>query len=128
MNKGIVALGLATLGFGSASAYLLGELRDEREQTKSLQAQLDGMQRERPQQQNPFDSPPPPPAMLALMSSIIFWSSPRSAAESAGVGAPVPPRAVTMLSSNGLTNTGFRPTSIGVVAPVMGCFASTLTT
>jgi hypothetical protein len=60
MNKSIAALTLATLSFGSASAYLLGELRTERAQAQSLQAQIDELQRARPAQRNPFDRPPPP--------------------------------------------------------------------
>lgn len=64
MNKSIIALALGTLGFGSASAYLLGELRSEREQTQSLQARVEELERARPQQRNPFDRPQPPPPQV----------------------------------------------------------------
>lgn len=60
MSKSIAALALTTLGFGSASAYLLGELRSEREQSQSLQAQIDELKRPRPVERDPFDRPPPP--------------------------------------------------------------------
>jgi hypothetical protein len=40
MSKSVVALILATLGCGSASAYLWQELRTEREQTQTLQARV----------------------------------------------------------------------------------------
>jgi hypothetical protein len=59
MKNAVAILALTTVGLGSASAYLLGELRDARAQTEDLQAQIDELQRLR-LRQNPFDRPAPP--------------------------------------------------------------------
>lgn len=69
MSKSVVALIVATLGCGSASAYLWQELRTEREQTQTLQArvaQLEQASSSTPASlPKPRDTPPPQEAVAA---------------------------------------------------------------
>jgi hypothetical protein len=93
LSVGVIALVLATVALGSTSAYLLRQLRSEREHSQSLQARIEQLEKARAVPQNPFASiapmpepvvaepepePTPPPALARQYPD----ATPRSGMES----------------------------------------------
>ena len=100
MSKSVIALVVATLTCGSASAYFWQELRAEREQTRVLQARVAELEKaHEPAPVVAAVAPPvevPPPVTAPANES-------KATAPKPAVGAPAPAAAFAFLGSNGAT-------------------------